>query len=351
MPSFRTGEVSSDEQEEPDVQEPEDRPVDGPVEWFEPAAPIASLRADPRWAVQEAQIVVGAPTCADGGPGADRRAGPRRPSAPGAQRIGTGRSVSGATATRARSADRGGLRNRLSREAVGIAVLLVLALICGGLIAAVVVKTRDDAAMATREAEAYTPPALPTATPSPSATGPVIAIVGDEALIRASSTVTAEQRWTTLTGKALGARVVALASIGAGYSNGGADDADFAAAAARVPSSAKVVLFVGGGADASEPSLAVAQAATEAFSVASRRAPDATLVAIGPLFRSAGTSAADSAALRSSLRSAARIAGVDWVDPVESGWLNGVNAPVDLSVADERTISIRVRAVLKPLLD
>ncbi|MFD1720177.1 hypothetical protein [Amnibacterium endophyticum] len=245
------------------------------------------------------------------------------------------------TPTRRRRVGRG----RLSSGAIGLVVLVVLAVLCAGLIVAVVVKSRNDAETAAREAASYTPPPLRASAPPTGVIGS-IAVIGDESARSGASGVAAAQRWPRLLSGAFGADLEVTASAGAGYASEGDSGGTFVDAATTVPVDAGLVLFVGGAADGADTSLALARAATEAYSAATQRAPDATVIAVGPLFRPAGTAVDEFDQVRTTLRSAARIAGVRWVDPVAAGWLPGVDGTGDLSEGDQRVIAERLQGLV-----
>ena len=243
------------------------------------------------------------------------------------------------------------LRERFGREAVGISVLVLLALVCGGLITAVVLKTRQDAVVAAREAAEYTPP--PLATPAPASTGPVVAVIGDGTTSAAANGVSAGERWSALLAKSLGGTVAAEASAGMGYAVKGSSAETFVQAAARVPSDADVVIFFGGAEDSRVSSLSLVKAATNAYSTAKSEAPDAKLIVVGPAIR-AGVDDADLATLRNSLRGAAAIAQATWVDPIDLEWLSTSRqeaaSPTALSKGNEKTIAAKLQAVIKKAL-
>ena len=237
-------------------------------------------------------------------------------------------------------------RDRLGRETIGIAVLVVLALVCAGLIAAVVVKTRNDAAIAAREAAAYTPP--PLMTPTPAATGPAVAVIGDGTVSTAATGLTAGERWPTLLQSLLFGTVTSSASGSSGYATG-ATDSTFVARAQKVRASSDVVVFFGGADDAAVSALSLAKAATSAYAAAAEQAPDAEIVVVGPVL-SGGTSAADLTRIRQSLRSAARISKATWVDPIESKWLpassRNASSASALTRSDEKAIAAKMKALV-----
>lgn len=242
-------------------------------------------------------------------------------------------------------------RERFGREAVGIAVLVVLALVCGGLITAVVLKTQRDSAIAAREAADYTPP--PLATPEPTSTGPVVAVIGDGTTSAAASGVTSAERWTTVLAKSLDGTVDADASSGMGYAVKGKSGTTFVTAAAKIPSNADVVVFFGGAADANVSSLSLAKAATDAFSTASEQAPDAKVIVVGPAVAD-GVSIADLTTLRNTLRSSAGIAKATWIDPIDKDWLSTAKQagkPTALTVADEKTLASKMEVAVTAALE
>ncbi|WP_345481922.1 hypothetical protein [Amnibacterium soli] len=242
------------------------------------------------------------------------------------------------------------VRARLGREATGIVVLVVLALVCAGLITAVVVKTRNDAAIAAREAADYTPP--PLATPEPVATGPVVAVIGDGSTSSAGSGVTATQRWTALLESSLGGTVDADAAGGMGYAAKSRSGGTFVQAAGDVPSNAKVVVFFGGAADSNIAPLSLAKAATNAYAAAMQQAPDAKILVVGPAI-SSGVDTTDLATIRDTLRGAAALVQATWIDPVDKDWLPASKrsaSPGDLSASDEKAIASKMRDAVEKAL-
>lgn len=242
------------------------------------------------------------------------------------------------------------VRERFGREAVGIAVLVVLALICGGLITAVVLKTQRDAAIAAQEAADYTPP--PLATPEPTSTGPVVAVIGDGTTSAAASGVTSAERWSTVLAKSLDGTVDAAASGGTGYAAKGNSGGTFVTAAATVPSNADVVVFFGGAADSNVSTLSLAKAATDAFSTATEQAQDAKLIVVGPAVAD-GVPTADLTVIRNTLRSSAGIAKATWIDPIDKDWLSTAKQagkPTDLTVADEKTLASKMETAITAAL-
>lgn len=247
-----------------------------------------------------------------------------------------------------RAPRRRAISERVGREAVGIVVLVVLALICAGLITAVVLKTQKDAATAAAEAANYIPPPLSTPTPDP--TGPVVAVIGDAGVSQAASSVSAGQRWTSVLESGLDGQVSTIASAGMGYASKGGSGQTFVQAAAKAPANADVVVFFGGAADSQVSALSVAKAVTDAISAAKQRAPEAKVVVVGPAF-SGGLSPADLTTLRNTERNAASIAKVTWVDPIEEKWLStsarSAESASALSASDEKALATKMQAVVE----
>jgi hypothetical protein len=242
------------------------------------------------------------------------------------------------------------VHERFGREAIGIAVLLVLALVCAGLITAVVIKTRNDVAIAAREAANYTPP--PLVTPEPTKTGPVIAVIGDGSTSTAGAGVTAKQRWTSLLESSLGGTVNIDATSGMGYAAKSKSGDTFVQKASKVPSNAKVVVFFGGAADSNIASLSLAKAATDACATAKKQAPDAKVLVVGPAI-SSGVGTNELTAIRDTLRSAAAVVEARWVDPIDKGWLPArrqSSSPGDLFASDEKAIASKMQDAVKKAL-
>lgn len=239
---------------------------------------------------------------------------------------------------RAVGSPRRGRVGRPGPETIGIVVLVVLAVVCVLMIGAVVQKTRSSSAIAAREAADYTPPPLST-----SAT-PVVAVIGDDTTTRAASGVSASKRWTALTAIAQRVSVRTFAASGSGYVTA-TKGRTFVQQAAKVPVKSQVVVFFGGGHDAGKVVLSVARAATKAFAAARKRAPNATIVVIGPAIDGSGTGAQRSA-LRDVLHSSAQIANAIWVDPIDARWLGPATIASksgrELSASDERALAVRI---------
>ncbi|MGN6407310.1 MAG: hypothetical protein ACTHMH_03110 [Curtobacterium sp.] len=321
--------TSSREADEPTVDEPE--ALAEPEGEEDPNAPEESEpEADAQPVAGEPSVEVPAtPASAEPIAAAAAAAAPPRPAGARPASSGGGRPPRGPRP----------LRERFGREAIGIAVLLVLALVCAGLIVAVVVKTQRDAAIAAQEAAAYTPPPLTTPTPTPTPTGPVVAIIGDGT---ASSVATS-----------LGGTVSTEVSNGMGYTTSGSSGETFVQAAAKIPSNTAVVVFFGGAADANASSLSLTTAATKAFAAARSQAPKAKLVVVGPAI-DGGVSTTELASIRVSLQSAAGITKATWVDPIADGWLStakqSASSPSSLTSSDDKTIASKLDSAIKKSL-
>lgn len=233
--------------------------------------------------------------------------------------------------------------------------LAVLAAICVALIVAVVVKTRNDAAVAAKEAAAYTAP--PLAAPSPSAsvasTQPVVSVIGDELTAGSSSDSGTRAEWPALLASALHAHVKTVAAPGAGYVTKGAGGATLVSEAAQADPASSVVVLFGGGNDASSSSLAVATAAIRAIAAAEAAAPSAKIVVVGPT-SSVTTPPPAILAIRDSLQGAAKAAKADWQDPISGGWLSSSSALTTSSGVPndqgEKALESKLEPVLKGLL-
>ena len=238
------------------------------------------------------------------------------------------------------------VRARLGPLAIGTAARVILTLVGVGLLAALVVKARDDTTTADRDAAAVSP--AHSATPAPVTSGPSVAVIGDGVVTRAATGVSADDRWPALLQSAISGTVTRFAAEGRGYVTVGAGST-FAAQAAKVPASADVVLFFGGAADADVSALSLAKAATTAIAAATERAPEARIVVIGPAF-AAGASSADLSRIANTLRSAASITNAGWVDPIDAEWLRAdvrdASSASSLTEADERTIAAKMGAVV-----
>ncbi len=229
-------------------------------------------------------------------------------------------------------------------SAVAVLVAVVLFLLPASILGQ---QSASQAAVAAREAAGYTPPPLPTATP---AAGPITAVLADETADRASTGVTASERWPALLGSRLKADVTTIAADGSGYVTTAGSGRTFVGAAARVPSDAEVVLVVGGANDALLPAAVLGPAAAQAIAAVHQRAPGAVVALVGPVVTN-GLSAGPLATLRGTLSAAAAAAGATWVDPIGSKWLPTVRLrAADLTASDERTIASRLVPVVGGML-
>jgi lysophospholipase L1-like esterase len=121
------------------------------------------------------------------------------------------------------------------------------------------------------------------------------------------------------------------------------------------PTDVDLVILFGSRFDAAGIADRVGAAAREAISSISDRAPDATLVVIGP----AWTDAAPPAGVRNNrdvIRAAAEAASVSFVDPLNEGWLTGARGLVDadgVHPTDEGHVHLadRIQPVVQETLD
>ena len=239
------------------------------------------------------------------------------------------------------------VRERFGREAIGIAVLVVLALVCGGLITAVVLKTQHDAAVAAQEAANYTPPPLATPTPDRHGSGRR----GDRRRHRRAPPRPASRR------RRSGARCWARRSQArspptprAAWATPrrAASGETFVQAAAKVPSNADVVVFFGGAADSNVSPLSLAKAATDAFAAAKTQAPDAKLIVVGPADRRGRQRRRpDGDPEQPPHRGRHREGDVDRPDRPEvapRGQRRAPRPPSALTAADEKTIATKMQA-------
>jgi hypothetical protein len=226
-----------------------------------------------------------------------------------------------------------------------------LAVVCIALIAAVVVKTRADAEAAAREAANYTPPPLSAPTPTPTAApGPVVAIVGDTSTLTTGAKVTDSSQWPAGIGSSLRADVRSYLSTDARYAGA---STTYLSELQKVPTNAKVIVFVGGTGDQYDSALTLGDAATTAFGAAHARAPKAAIVVVGPV---SGVAPASQSLLqvRDTLQSAALIAKATWVDPINGNWLSGTSGLVAAdgtpAAKGEQVLQSRLKSVLGPLV-
>ena len=235
---------------------------------------------------------------------------------------------------------------RDTAKAVAVIAAVALFLIPVALLLA----QRDrDAAVAARQADAYTPPPVAAAGSTPRRTGPVIAVVGDESVISAAPGVTTAQRWPALVGTSLDSTVDLLGVTNGGYATTGDDGVTFLNAAANIASDTDVVLFVGGANDAGISPAALSRAANNAAAAAADRAPGVSVAIVGPVVTD-GASPARLAAVRAVLADAASSTGVRWYDPIAAGWLPAPRASASaLTAADEKLLATRLAALAKRL--
>ena len=247
------------------------------------------------------------------------------------------------------------LRRSARRSATLLGVLGILAITVVAVLVLMTAVSRDRAAdaRAREEAASYTPAPLvtPGATRTPANSGPVVAIIGDD--YTAGPTSTTGAQWTTLLQKNLGVQVVPLAADSSGYLRSPALGAErtFSALAAGVPENARLVLFVGGGNDTGESSLAEQRAVVNAVGAARTQAPQARVVIAGPLAPS-GRAPASLGAVRDSIRTAATASGARFVDPIARDWFSEEGQyvgqdGVGLSAGGQRLLATRVGEVVR----
>ena len=239
---------------------------------------------------------------------------------------------------------RRGRTGLLVLSVAGITALALASVIAVGLVLA---KTRADDAVAQRQAAAYTPPPIATASPLLGS----VAIIGDESVSRSASGVPSGKRWPALAQASLGTNVTTLAAPGSGYVKRGEGQRTFVERAAEIPEDAQVVVFMGGSNDAGVSSAALAHAATTAFSAVNERAPNARIVVIGPV--AAGPATYDELfTVTRALEASAAVAHARWVDPIAADWLPDSSSVAlgALSAADERALASRAQALLDPLI-
>lgn len=241
-------------------------------------------------------------------------------------------------------------RARTGRRSIGRAgVVVVLALMCAGLLTAVASKTREDAALAAQSA-AHSSRLLQDLPKRPGASGPLVAVVGDETVDR-SADGDGAARWTDLLGVALGTRVVSVAEAGAGFAAESGAGGTFDDAVARIPTDAVVVVLVGSTHDAGASATALAHAASTAVGRARERAPMADVVMLGPLVR--GTASTNELLQsRDVLQEVADITDSGWLDPMAGRWANADAPRVanDLTDVDEQRIVDAARPALARVL-
>lgn len=218
---------------------------------------------------------------------------------------------------------------------------------------ALVVKQSDDRAAAAEVARRFAtfePTTVPTMRPV------AVTVISDD-LAAPASTGTPVPQWPMLVQQDLGQRVVSLTTSGSGYTTrpltslfGGT----FVARASQAAPSSRVVLIMGGNNDQRATRVQLLRASSEAITAAQQRAPDATIVVVGPA--SPGRDAPDSLlAVRNALRESATRGEARFVDPIAQGWLNdrtGYLAADERSLTElgQREMATRIDAVLRPLL-
>lgn len=235
----------------------------------------------------------------------------------------------------------------------GYVALAVLAVLCIALVAAVIVKTRNDAAIAAKEAAAYTPPPPSTPSASPSAALPVVSVVGDQYTTGTKADSGAKSEWPALLATALNAQVKTYAAAGAGFVTKGSGGATLVTEASKVDPASTVVVLFGGTNDQPVSSLTVASAATNAIKAAHTRAPKAKIVVVGPASGQA-TPPQSLTAIRDTLRVAANVQKAKWVDPISGGWLSSSASLTDGSGnptnQGEKVLETQLRSALKGIV-
>lgn len=178
------------------------------------------------------------------------------------------------------------------------------------------------------------------AAPSPPAVGAGgLSVVGD-------SVSAGSESWPQLAAASVGRPLFVQAAPDAAYlpPPGGPS---FSALARKIDAHSSVVVFVGGAGNRSASALQWLKASTLAFSNASRIAPKARLIVVGPLANAGSATLVASA--RDALRRAAAIAGVTWIDPVKEGWLSqaGSTRGGSVTAKGQRELARRIAAAMK----
>lgn len=169
------------------------------------------------------------------------------------------------------------------------------------------------------ESNAPTPTPTPMPTPSPTPEPFIISVVGDS--YTTGSATNTGPTWPQLTGVP-NMNLLAVPGIGYVQENPDAPGATFVTQAEQVSPETDLVVFFGSRTDPADydPVFAAAQAA---YAAALARAPEATVLVIGPVWQPDEATDED-IVIRDAVRDAATAVGARWIDPFAEGWL-----PVD----------------------
>ena len=238
----------------------------------------------------------------------------------------------------------------------GYVLLAVLTVVCVAVVVAVIGKAGADAALAQRDAAAYTPPALPMPraptpipTPTPTRALPVVSVIGDGDTAGSPDDSGTKSEWPALLGTALHVHVVRSAATDAGYVAGRSVADTFVGRAAKIEPSSKVVVFFGSTNDRTASALELANAVTRAVLTARKVAPEAQVVVVGP---AAANPSPSTLTVRDTIRSAADALQVTWVDPIAGNWLSGTLTGSGGHPTDKghRALESRLESVVQALL-
>jgi hypothetical protein len=194
--------------------------------------------------------------------------------------------------------------------------------------------------------ESTAPAATPTPTPTPTPEPYVISVIGDA--YTSGSAANAGPAWPQLT-NVPNVNVLAVPDVGYAAENPDAPGTTFVTQAEQVSPDTDLVVFFGSRNDPVEYD-AVYEAASAAYATALARAPEASLLVIGPLWGEDGPTDEELTTL-GAVRDAATAVGARWVDPVAESWFPPESGLIaDDGVNPNDTGQLRLAERIAPLL-
>lgn len=188
----------------------------------------------------------------------------------------------------------------------------------------------------------------PTPTPTPAPDPFVISVIGDS--YTSGSLANTGPAWPQLT-NVPNVNVLAVPDVGYVTENSDAPGTTFVTQAEQVTSDTDLVVFFGSSNDPAEYD-AVFEAASAAYAAALARAPEASLLVIGPLWGEDEPTEQESSML-GAVRDAATAVGARWVDPVAEAWFPSDSAfiaddGVNPNDAGQQRLAERIAPLLAP---
>lgn len=151
---------------------------------------------------------------------------------------------------------------------------------------------------------------------------PLIAFIGNSFIGGSAMDSGPTFRWPSIVAGELGADAQVISAGSSGYATRGEGLLTYPDLAEHVSRDARVVVFLGSDDDAHRSFDEIRKAASDAFTIARARAPEARLLVIATFWVDADPPAGILTS-RDAVRAAAAEAGVTFADPIAGGWLVG----------------------------